>query len=164
VSVSTDEQRFRELYRELGPAVYRRCLRLLGDRELAQDATQEVFLKLSRRLSQLGSAAHALPWAYRVALHHCLNVRREAFRRTHREAALPVSPEAVSIGFEEAHLGQQLLGRFDALTQAVAVGVLVDGEDQEQLAQALAVSRKTVSRKLKRFLTNARKFLVRSDP
>src|SRR5262245_2225323 len=39
-TLSHDGQRFRELYRELGPAVYRRCLRLLGDRELAQDATQ----------------------------------------------------------------------------------------------------------------------------
>jgi len=41
------------LYRELGPVVYRRCLRLLGDRAAAEDATQEVFVKLLRDMDRL---------------------------------------------------------------------------------------------------------------
>src|ERR1700719_1415116 len=41
-------ERVAELYRTYGPAIYRRCLRLVGDTEAARDATQEVFGKLMR--------------------------------------------------------------------------------------------------------------------
>jgi alpha-tubulin suppressor-like RCC1 family protein len=57
-----------ELYREYGPAVYRRCVRLLRDREAARDATQEIFMKLLRDVSKLEDHASALPWVYRVAM------------------------------------------------------------------------------------------------
>ncbi len=48
-------------------------------------------------------------------------------------------------------------------TQAVAVGVFVDGMEHEEIAGILGISRRTVSRKLDRFVENARKFLARSD-
>ena len=47
------QQRAAELYRQWGPAVYRRCLKLLRDPEAARDATQEVFVKLVRDLEKL---------------------------------------------------------------------------------------------------------------
>ena len=57
-----------------------------------------------------------------------------------------------------------MLGRFDVQTQAIAVGVLVDGMEHEELAGALGISRRTVHRKLTRFLESARKLLDRSEP
>ena len=48
VAVLDARERVAELYRTYGPAIYRRCVRLLGDREAARDATQEVFGKLMR--------------------------------------------------------------------------------------------------------------------
>ncbi len=42
--VPSQGERIVSLYRELGPVVSRRCLRLLRDREAARDATQEVFV------------------------------------------------------------------------------------------------------------------------
>ena len=48
-----------QLYRELGPVVYRRCLRILGDRSAAQDATQEVFIKLLSNLGRLEEIGRA---------------------------------------------------------------------------------------------------------
>jgi RNA polymerase sigma-70 factor (ECF subfamily) len=156
------------LYREYGPAVYRRCLRLLGDRAAAEDATQEVFVKLMRDMDRLQDRQTVLPWAYRVATNHCLNLRRDA--RRHGEEAvdgdLEVAPAAAAAGpggYPERQLAQAVLSRFDAETQAVAVGVFVDGMEHEEVARALGMSRRTVSRKLGRFLENARKFLDRSD-
>ena len=78
---SSHEQRVVSLYREYGPAVYRRCLRLLRDSEAARDATQEVFVKLLRDIEKLAARDTALPWIYRVATNHCLNLRRDARRR-----------------------------------------------------------------------------------
>ncbi len=165
-AVSSDRSaEVERLYREYGPVVYRRCLRLLRDREAARDATQEVFVKLLRDISKLAGRETALPWIYRVATNHCLNVRRGVRRRGEEpgEAALELAPGA-EVPFPERQLAARLLARFDAVTQAVAVGVLVDGMEHEELAAALGISRRTVSRKLERFVEHARKFLARSEP
>jgi RNA polymerase sigma-70 factor, ECF subfamily len=158
-------ERVTELYKTYGPAIYRRCLRLLGDKEAARDATQEVFGKLMRDAAKLENRDTALPWIYRVATNQCLNLRRNAGRRG--EEALPEiemaaadEPDAVP----ERQLVQRVLARFDAETQAVAVGVFVDGMEHEEVAQALGISRRTVARKLQRFVGNARKYLLRSEP
>jgi RNA polymerase sigma-70 factor (ECF subfamily) len=158
-------ERVAELYKTYGPAIYRRCLRLLGDKEGARDATQEVFGKLMRDARKLESRDTALPWIYRVATNHCLNLRRNAGRRG--EESLPeleLAPSDSPDSVPERQLVQRVLARFDSETQAVAVGVFVDGMEHEEVAQALGISRRTVARKLQRFLGNARKYLVRSEP
>ena len=153
-----------ELYRQLGPAVYRRCLRLLRDPEQAKDATQEVFLKLTRDIDRLGDRESMLPWIYRIATHHCLNQLRSLGRQARQRPFLEVREDCRELGYDEVHLSQQVLGRFDLTTQAIAVGVLVDGMEHAELASTLRLSSKTISRKLQRFLVDARKFLARSEP
>ena len=149
-----------ELYRTYGPAVYRRCLKLLRDKEAAKDATQEVFVKLLRDTNRFEQVETALPWLYRVATNHCLNLLRDKGR--HGEEELPeweVADPAVAPSYPDRHLAQAVLSSFDEGTQAVAVGVLVDGMGHEELASALGVSRKTVERRLARFLEGARKLV-----
>ena len=156
-----DRGKIAELYRTWGPAIYRRCLRLLRDTEAARDATQEVFRKALSSPEKLVSADTALPFIYRVATNHCLNERRNAGRRGETELMdLDVASE--NPDFPQRRLVQRVLARFDARTQSIAVGVLVDGMEHEEVADALGISRKTVSRKLARFLENARKYLERS--
>lgn len=155
-----------ELYALYGPAVYRRCLRLLRDEEAARDATQDVFVKLVREMGRLEDRENAMGWLYTVATRHCLNVLRD---RRRRGRGTPVddlelaAPEAPS-GLPGRVLARALLARFDEGTQAVAVGVLVDGMEQEELASALGISRKTVQRRLERFLERARAVLLESEP
>ena len=166
VGTTTDDgERVVRLYREYGPAVYRRCLRLLRDREAAKDATQEVFVKLVRDIGKLADRETALPWIYRVATNHCLNLRRAS--RRHRDEALDAALEVAPLArdaFPEQRLAREVLARFDVQTQAIAVGVLVDGMEHEELAGALGISRKTVHRKLARFLDSARALLGRREP
>lgn len=152
-----------QLYARYGPAVYRRCLRLLGDPDAAKDATQEVFVKLVSTLERLEGRPDLLPWVFRVATNHCLNLRRDAGRRGagELEPMLEVVP-APAVPFPERQLARAVLERFDSQTQAIAVGVLVDGMEREEVAELLGISRRTVARKLDRFLGNARKYLARS--
>ena len=153
--------RIAELYRTWGPAIYRRCLRLLRDTEAAKDATQEVFRKALSSPERLADPETALPFIYRVATNHCLNERRNAGRRGETELAdLELPSEQPE--FPQRRLIQRVLSRFDRKTQSIAVAVLVDGMEHEEVADALGISRKTVSRKLARFLEHARKYLERS--
>jgi RNA polymerase sigma-70 factor (ECF subfamily) len=157
-----DQQRVADLYRTFGPVIYRRALRLLSSKAAAQDATQEVFLKMLRRLEEVREVEKALPWIYAVTTNHCLSVLRNEGRREALAEPLPVAARAAE-QFPERQLVHQVLARFDTTTQAVAVSVLVDGMEHGEVATALGVSAKTVSRKLQRFLVNARKFLQRTD-
>ncbi len=160
-----ERERAAELYRRFGPAVYRRCLKLLRDREGAKDATQEVFVKLLRDISRFDDPVVALPWMYRVATNHCLNLLRDVRHRGEEglgewELADPLDGAA---SYPDRHLANAVLAQFDEGTRAVALGVLVDGMGHEELAGALGVSRKTVERRLARFLARARK-LVGGEP
>jgi RNA polymerase sigma-70 factor (ECF subfamily) len=160
--LTPEEQRVAELYRSFGPAIYRRALCLLKDKAAAQDAAQEVFLKMLRRLEDVREMEQALPWIYAVTTNHCLNVLRKEGRKEELPAPLVVAEHAAE-QFPERQLVRQVLSRFDSTTQAVAVGVLVDGMEHREVASALGLSAKTVSRKLERFLVNARKFLQRTE-
>lgn len=153
------------LYQRFGPAVYRRCLGLLRDKEAARDATQEVFQKLLRDQQRLSERDDVLPWIWRVATNHCLNERRNGARRPSDELGddLPLAAAVSEDAFPQRKLVQQVLSRFDAETQAIAVGVFVDGMEHEEVARALGISRRTVARKLERFVENARKYLARSE-
>ena len=133
----------------------------MRDPEAARDATQEVFRKALGSPQKLDDADTALPFIYRVATNHCLNERRNAGRRG-ETGLMDLDVASDHPVFPQRRLVQRVLSRFDAKTQSIAVGVLVDGMEHEEVADALGISRKTVSRKLARFLENARKYLERS--
>lgn len=156
-----ERDRAADLYRQYGPAVYRRCLKLLRDREAAQDATQEVFVKLVRDIAKFDDPAIALPWMYRVATNHCLNQLRDARRHGVEEIGdwEIADPSGGPSSYHDRHLAGAVLSRFDEGTRAVALGVLVDGMGHEELAGVLGISRKTVERRLARFLDRAREMV-----
>lgn len=159
-------ERVVRLYREFGPVVFRRCLRLLRDPEAARDATQEVFVKLVREAGRLEEPEAMLQWVYRVATNHCLNVNRNRRKRPEvadPEAVLELAPSAAP-PLPDGRLARQVLEHFDPRTRAIAVGVLVDGLEHEEMAGILGVSRKTVQRTVQRFLERARELLARGEP
>ena len=47
------DDRLEGLYSRLGPLLYARCKRVLRDAALAEDATQEVFMKLAPMLTPI---------------------------------------------------------------------------------------------------------------
>jgi len=160
--LSDPRSRAAELFERYGPVVYRRCLRLLRDPDAAADATQEVFVRLVRNMEALEDRATILPWIYRVATNHCLNLRRAGRWAAEGPVDLELHADAAGDTFPERQLAQAVLSRFDPMTQSIAVAVLVDGLEQEETARTLGLSRRTVRRKLDRFLENARKFVARS--
>ena len=153
------------LYLDLGPAVYRRCLRLLGDRAAAEDATQDVFVKFLRDVDRLQDRQILLPWVYRVASNHCQNLRRNAADHRLRSMGqdldlLPATSEDGRDAYPERALARSVLARFDVATQAIAVAVFVEGMELEEIAAELGLSPRTVSKRLRRFIRDAREFLA----
>ena len=68
--------------------------RLVGDRTLAEDLTQETFLRAHRRRESLHEPEAVLAWLYSIATHVCLDRLRQRARQA--PARSEVDPEAVS--------------------------------------------------------------------
>ncbi len=156
-------ERVDQMYRRYRPMIYRRCLRLLHDREEARDVTHDVFVKLLQELGKAGASALSIRWVHRVTTNHCINVLRESARTRRDPAELrhdtlptPGAPEATAV-----QLVRAVLAHFDGETQSVALAVFVQEIEYAEIAARLGVSSRTVARRVDRFLLNARKFLAR---
>ncbi|HSL84379.1 MAG TPA: RNA polymerase sigma factor [Thermoanaerobaculia bacterium] len=68
-----DAAAFEDLVRRHQDRVLGVCQRLLGDREEARDAAQEVFLKVFRKAGSYRPRGKVYTWLYRIAVNHCLN-------------------------------------------------------------------------------------------
>lgn len=61
--------------------VYAVCLRTLGSPIRAEEAAQEVLVKVYRHLGRFRGDSKFTTWLYRVALNHCRNVQAYRARR-----------------------------------------------------------------------------------
>jgi RNA polymerase sigma factor (sigma-70 family) len=69
--------------RELQSRVYHLALRMLWNREDAEDATQEILVRIVTRLSQFDFRSRLHTWAFRVAVNYILDVKKSATERLH---------------------------------------------------------------------------------
>lgn len=150
MKVQSFDLQLEETYRRYGPMVFRRCLRLLGDRELAVDATQEVFAKLV----ELGSADVRSPSSllYVMATRHCLN-RIRARRRRPEERDERLYELACADDLEDRAGARSVLGwlfaREPESSGVIAVLHWVDGLTLEQTAAEVGMSVSGVRRRLR---------------
>ena len=68
--------------------IVRYLARLLGDRQEAEDACQEAFLRAHRAFARLGPVANSRAWLYRIATNTGLNAARSRSRRAERAASV----------------------------------------------------------------------------
>lgn len=155
--------RLAELYRTYGPVIYARCVRLLGDRATAEDATQETFMRVHRHLDKAPNGREALAWIYRIATNYCLNEIRDRKRRAEPVEELP---DVIDAGVEgvlaDRDLVARIVRRSPEKLRAAAWLHHVDGMDQGEVARVLGASRRTVINRLAEFAEHARKFAARS--
>lgn len=158
------EDRLTELYRKYGPVIYARCRNLLRDDALAEDATQETFMRVYRHLDKAPDSDQALAWIYRVATNYCLNALRNQKRAPEPVAELPERGGGdMQQLLADKDLARRLIDRAPEKLKAVAYLHLVDGMEQVEVARVLDISRRTVINRLNEFEKNAHKFAKRSE-
>jgi len=142
------------LFETHGPVVFRRALRLLGNRADAEEATQEIFIRVVRGAEHFDERSQLTTWLYQITTNYCLNQLRDAGRRRALSEANAAPPDdAKSGGAEELALMRQLLAAADPREAEAAVFVFIDGMSHDEAAEVLGVSRRTVGNLLERFTT-----------
>ena len=84
---SGDRDAFSELMSSTEDMVFAVCMRIMGDREAARDASQETFVTLFRKADRYRGQAAVTTWLYRVTVNTCYDLLRKAKRR--RSEQLP---------------------------------------------------------------------------
>jgi RNA polymerase sigma factor (sigma-70 family) len=82
-AINGDRNALDQLVRGLQGDIYGLSLRMLCNREDAEDATQEILVRIVTRLSQFDFRSKLKTWAYRVAVNYVLDVKKSAVERLH---------------------------------------------------------------------------------
>lgn len=144
----TDEQEMLRLMGTYGPSLAGMCTLLLHDVHLAQDVTQETFIRAWQkgRLRQETEKA----WLCRVALNLC---RDEYRSRWFRHVDRRITPEELSIPTDAPQVDSDLLDRVHRLPareREVIVMHYWNDMAPEEIADLLGIDRATVFRRLAR--------------
>jgi RNA polymerase sigma-70 factor (ECF subfamily) len=144
-----------DLYRKYGPAVLRKCERMLGNRSDAEDTMQTLFIDLI----DSGREDVDFAYLYRAATNRCLNLLRDAKRR---KELLKQEAQAAPLGRNRLHdrvvtvdLLTKLLDRLSDRASEVLVYHYLDDFTQEQIASLLGIARRTVWSDLEQIRTIA---------
>ena len=150
----------RQAYERHGARIHRLCLRLLGRPADAEDATQEVFLKLFERAASFAGRARFSTWLHRLTVNHCLHrLEREHLRdsSTLLDGALETDPADSPIELlsqsEARESLQQLLSRLTPEHRAVLVLREIEQLSYQEIAETLAIPVGTVMSRLARART-----------
>ena len=74
--MSPTDPRFKKIVDVYANRVYAHALRVLGDPDLAKDATQEVFLQILKHLHQFRGEATLATWIHRITFRVCRKQRK----------------------------------------------------------------------------------------
>jgi RNA polymerase sigma-70 factor (ECF subfamily) len=146
---------FEQLVDEHQSMVFSLALRMTGDRGLAEEIAQDVFLELDRHLSKIESAAHACFWLRRVTMSRSADaLRRRRVRgldlwvemedRHGSHEELPASPLGARI--------EQLLATLPEAQRAALVLRYQEDLTPEEIAATLQAPVATVKSHLQRGL------------
>jgi RNA polymerase sigma factor (sigma-70 family) len=83
LALDGDRDAVERLVRQLQVDVYGLALRMLWNREDAEDATQEILVRTVTRLSQFDFRSKLTTWVYRIAVNYILDVKKSAVERMH---------------------------------------------------------------------------------
>jgi RNA polymerase sigma factor (sigma-70 family) len=80
-AVAGDRSAVEQLVRSIQPDVFTLALRMLWNRDDAQDAAQEILIRVVTRLSGFDFRSRLRTWVYRVAVNYLLDVKKSAVER-----------------------------------------------------------------------------------
>jgi len=144
-----DLDAFERIIRQYERLVLVTALRLLGNLADAQDASQEVFLRLYRNLGKIESGGALPSWLYRVTVNVCHDLRRKRPAAAPMEDAFdaPASdadPQQATVEAERRHALDLSLRRLSEKERAALVLRDLEGLSTEEVARALGSSQATV--------------------
>jgi RNA polymerase sigma-70 factor (ECF subfamily) len=144
---SGDTQAFSQIVHAHVGLVYGVCLRILGDKDKAADATQETFFQLLRKARDVETSVPA--WLHRVASRKAVDIIRKDSSRRRSEATYAQKGRDAAETWEDlAPHVDQALNALDDETRDLLVQYYFENRSMPDIAAEKGVSHPTVSRRI----------------
>jgi len=161
-----DHAAFKQLFDAYVGQIFNLCYRMLGNREEAEDATQDVFLNAYKSMKRLRSDARICAWLYRIAVNHCINHQKrkkraqllslDALFATPHETAIGAitSPgEPPDLALEKSESARAVQRAIDSLPEQQRTAVILhryEGFSYQEIADVMGCSVSSVESRLHR--------------
>lgn len=149
--ISTEPRSFDVFYGETYRRMRARALLLAWDPSEAEDVVQQAYVEVLRAWSRVSLYESPEAWVYKVMTQRLGKARKAWFRRRELEIAPSAAASAEETG--QAHLILDALAALDKRERQVVVGCCLQGLTQQQVADALHISRATVNSDLRKART-----------
>ena len=141
---------FTQLYRRYAPKVYGKCISILKDQTEAQDAVQDIFVKVMVNLSGFNEKSQFSTWVYSITFNYCMDVVRK--RKKNKllfsddiERAPDVAEEEIPDSYFLDLSLPQLKGILDELPEGDRMVILHKYQDDMSIKEIAEIIDKTES-------------------
>jgi RNA polymerase sigma-70 factor (ECF subfamily) len=139
-----DIEAFEQIFRVYRNPVFRVAYRFTGNRDDAEDLTQEIFLKVFENIGSFRYESSFATWLYRIAVNTCMNFQRdkkpaESLGVTD-DLGSSVSPEAIC---ERGELQRKIEAEIASLPNPLKIAfllVVVEGMTYREASEILGLS------------------------
>lgn len=163
-----DRQAFDLLYRQTSAKLFGVCLRVLNDRAEAEEALQEVYVKIWTKADRFAvSDLSPISWLVAVARNHAIDrIRVRKRPAADLDEALDIAdpapgPEAAAVSGAEGERIHRCLGELDEDRAGAVQGAYLKGESYAELAERYRVPLNTMRTWLRRSLLKLKDCLER---
>jgi RNA polymerase sigma-70 factor, ECF subfamily len=144
-----DERAFSLIVRAYEVPVFNYVMRIVGDRALAEDLTQEVFIRVFQGLPKFSLRSKFTTWLFQVTKNRVLDELRASERRPRALVAIDDAPplEVVDAPVEQLETIQALWSAVDELNTDLKMALLlrdVVGLSYNEIADSLETTLATV--------------------
>jgi RNA polymerase sigma-70 factor (ECF subfamily) len=144
--VNGNLQGYEQLYRWQGSRMKNLARNLLGSQTDAEDAVQETFLKIQRRITSFRGQSSFVTWTFRILVNTCHDLRRARLRRKDHasedvESLLPGNVPRAPVAHPSLRMAlERALERLTAHQREVFLLYEVEGFRHAEIAGMLEIS------------------------
>ncbi len=157
------------LYRRYASKIFSKCISLLKDEVLAEDATQEIFTKIFLNLARFGEKSQFSTWVYSITYNYCIDfLRRKKKQMDIFSDEMEKTPDVPEDEVSDKVLLELELGRLKTVLENLPPGdraILLmkyqDGMQIRDIAEVLDKTESAVKMKIKR--AKARAMQIREE-
>ena len=156
---------FNLLYQRYSGKVYAKCLTLLGDTALAEDATQEIFTKIFLNLGRFNEQSKFSTWLYSITYNFCIDyIRRKKKEKAVFSDEIENAPDLAEDNIPDKEMLElnlvqleQVMSSLKAGDRAILLMKYQDGEQIKDIADQFGKSESAIKMQIKRAKERARK-------
>ncbi|UCE27215.1 MAG: sigma-70 family RNA polymerase sigma factor [Candidatus Coatesbacteria bacterium] len=158
-----DADAFETLIRKYERRVLSTAFRYLGETTAAENAAQEIFLKVWRNAKRFRGKSSFSTWLYRIAVNHCINAKAKRRKTVPISEAIGEEGPNVEERYEKERTIRAVREAVDGLPTKQRMALVLskfDGRSYKEIAEVMGVSLSSIEALIYRAKRNLRRKLA----